>query len=128
MYRKAVHTDSYLNFQLHLSKQLKESILRSLVERGEVFSADDSDKLAEPRRVDKALKMNNYPDRCIHTTRRKMSIKHGDIRTKEQRAEKPLVVLPYVKGVTERITHVLKPHARVSTKSGRNLQNMLVMP
>lgn len=127
VYRKAVHTDSYLNFQSHHSKQHKESVVRSLVKRGEVFSTDDSDKLAESRRVDEALKMNSYPGRFIHATRRKMN-QNRDTRTRGQRAEKPLVVLPYVKGVTERITRILKPHARVSTKPGRNLRNMLVKP
>ena len=46
----------------------------------------------------------------------------------EQGEQKPLVVLPYVQGVTERIAHTLKPHARVISKSGQSLRNMLVRP
>ena len=37
-------------------------------------------------------------------------------------------MLPYVKGVTEKVTRILKPHAKVATKPGKNLRNFLVRP
>ena len=128
VYRKMTHTDSYLNFDSHHSTQHKESVIRSLVKRGEVFSTDNADKVAETKRIDTALKTNNYPKHFVRTTRRKISARSGEIRTREQRHEKPLVVLPYVKGVTEKMTRILKPHARVATKPGTNLKNILVKP
>ena len=39
-----------------------------------------------------------------------------------------MVVLPYIQGVTERITRILAPHAKVANKPGKNLRNMLVRP
>ena len=42
--------------------------------------------------------------------------------------DKPLVVIPYVKGVTEKVTRALKPYARVATKPDRNLRGILVKP
>ena len=128
VYRKATHTDNYLNFQSHHSAQHKESVIRTLVKRGEEFSTDSKDKLAEAKHVDQVLRMNNYPNRFIKATRRKMRARDrdGDARAREQREKKPLVVLPYVKGVTERVTRVLKPHARVATKPAKNLRNILV--
>ena len=125
VYRKATHTDSYLNFESHHSTQHKESVIRALVKRGEDFSTDDTDKMAEARRVNQVLKVNNYPRRFIHATRRKMRASDG-ARAREQRETKPFAVLPYVKGVTEKVTRVLKPYARVSTKPGKSLRNMLV--
>ena len=41
---------------------------------------------------------------------------------------KPLVILPYVQGVTERVTRILAPHAKVASKPGKNLRGILVKP
>ena len=128
VYRKAIHTDSYLNFQSHHSVQHKESVIRSLVKRGETFSTDEVDRAAETEHIDKVLKVNSYPSGFIRNTRRKMRTRGAESSTREEREHKPLVVLPYVKGVTEKITRVLKPHARVSTKPGQSLRGMLVKP
>ena len=128
VYRKATHTDNYLNFSSHHSSQHKESVVRSLVKRGEAFSTDDADKVAEAKHIDKVLKANNYPGRFIHAARRKLKAREGRSTAEEQRPDRPLVVLPYVKGVTEKVTRILKPHARVATKPGRNLKSMLVKP
>ena len=84
--------------------------------------------MTETKRIDTALKANEYPRHFIRTTRRKISDRAGRVRAGEERREKPLVVLPYIQGVTEKVTRVLKPHARVATKPSRNLKSMLVKP
>ena len=83
--------------------------------------------MAEIKRIHRVIRKNSYPNNFIRATRRKMRSGNGENRGRE-RQEQPLVVLPYVKGVTEKITRVLKPHARVSTKPGQNLRSMLVKP
>ena len=55
VYRKPTNTENYLNFKSHHSTQHKESVIRALVKRGEVFSADNADKLAEDRRIEEVL-------------------------------------------------------------------------
>ena len=77
----------------------KESVVRSLIKRGETFSTSEGDRLVETKRINRALKMNNYPRGFIHTTRRKMARTRNKA-AGEQREQKPLVVLPYVQGVT----------------------------
>ena len=127
VYRKPTHTDNYLNFKSHHSTQHKELVVRALVKRGEFFSADNADKLAEDRRIDEVLKTNSYPNRFIHTTRGKMRAKELSGARQQQgtsRQQKPLIVLPYIRGVTEKVTRVLKMHARVSTKPGKSLRNL----
>ena len=47
---------------------------------------------------------------------------------RQDRQGKPLVILPYVQGVTEKVTRVLKQHAKIGTRPGRNLRNALVRP
>ena len=75
------------------------------------------------------LKTNSYPNRFIHATRRKLRAKELSGARQQQgtsRQQKPLIVLPYIRGVTEKVTRVLKMHARVSTKPGKSLRNLLV--
>ena len=55
-------------------------------------------------------------------------MKNRGARPREQRDDKPLVVLPYVRGVTEKVTRVLKPYVRVFTRPDRNLRGILVRP
>ena len=126
VYRKAVHTENYLNFESHHSMQHEESVVRSLIKRGET-STSEGDRLVETKRINRDLNMNNYPRGFIHTTRRKMARTRSRA-AGEQREQKPLVVLPYVQGVTEKITRTLKPYARVTSKPGQSLRNMLVKP
>ena len=47
----------------------------------------------------------------------------------QEEERKPLVVFPYVQGVTERVIRILAPHGKVTTKPGKSLKkNMLVKP
>ena len=126
VHRKATHTDSYLNFDSHHSAQHKESVVRSLVRREEQLITNDSDRVVEADHVNRVLRANNYPKRFIQATRRK--VRNREARPRDQRDDKPLVVIPYVKGVTEKVTRALKPYARVAAKPDRNLRGILVKP
>ena len=62
----------------------------------------------------------------MHDREAKSSVKQNQ--EEVDRQKKPLVVLPYVQGVTERVTRVLRPYAKVTSKPEKNLRNMLVRP
>ena len=126
VFRKATHTDRYLDFKSYHSVQHKESVIRSLVLRGNYFPSDEADRSAEIRHVNRTLRENNYPKTFIQRTRRK--IQRGQTRTENVREEvrRPVVVLPYVQGVTERVTRVLAPHAKVTNRPDKNLRSLLV--
>ena len=49
-------------------------------------------------------------------------------RNSQEGEQKPLVVLPYVKGVKERATRILTPHAKEVNKPGKNLRHMSIKP
>ena len=65
---------------------------------------------------------DNYPKTFIQRTRRK--IKRGQTRTENDREEvrRPVVVLPYVQWATERVTRVLAPHAKVTNRPDKNVE------
>ena len=123
VFRKETHTDKYLDFTSHHSTQHKESVVRALVQRGQLFQSDEAGRISETKHIQRTLQFNNYPKRFIDKTRRKLQ--QGRRQANEQ---KTLVVLPYVQGVTEKITRILAPHARVTNRPGKNLRSMLVKP
>ena len=43
-----------------------------------------------------------------------------EVRPSGQQADKPLVLLPYVRGVTEKVTRAIKPFAKVATRPEKN--------
>ena len=57
-----------------------------------------------------------------------MQNRREQVRDGAERERKPLVVLPYVRGVTGKLTRILSSHAKVTTKPGKNLRNLLVKP
>ena len=57
-----------------------------------------------------------------------MQLTNGQRSDRQGGEQKPLVVLLYVKGVTERVTRILTPYAKVVNKPGKNLRHMLVKP
>ena len=128
VFRKITHTDKYLDFNSHHSVQHKESVVRSLVTRGEAFSSDDTGRSSEMKHVGKTLRANNYPNHFINKTRRKIQARSTPSRDRQGRDQRPLVVLPYVQGVTEKITRILAPHAKVANRPGKSLKSMLVRP
>ena len=51
-----------------------------------------------------------------------------EVRPSGQQTDKPLVLLPYVSCVTEKVTRAIKPFARVATRPEKNLRGFLVKP
>ena len=47
---------------------------------------------------------------------------------RKEQTDKPLVVLPYVKGVTERVTRAVNPFARAATRPERTLKSFFSAP
>ena len=128
VFRKVTHTDKYLDFNSHHSVQHKESVIRSLVQRGDLYPSDETDKSSERKHIDQTLRANNYPKRFIRRTCRKIKARNNGAGHRQEGERKPMVVLPYIQGVTERMTRILAPHAKVANKPGKNLRNMLVRP
>ena len=109
VFRKVTHTDKYLDFNSHHSVQHKESVIRSLVQRGDLYPSDDTDKSSERKHIDQTLRANNYPKRFIRRTCRKIQARSNGAGHRQEGERKPMVVLPYIQGVTERITRILAP-------------------
>lgn len=127
VYRKATHTDQYLDFNSHHPPQHKASVVRTLYGRATKIPSTDSNKAKEEKHVFMTLNTKNgYPKGFIKRNKnRKMKDKNNE-GTSDW---KGFATLPYVKGVTERIQRILvDKNVRVCAKPVRTLKQMLSRP
>ena len=115
IYRKETHTDQYLMFDSHHPVQHKLSVIRTLFGRAEDIVTEPEDKAAEIQHIEKALKDCKYPQWAIDRVRKDISRpkedkKKGRKKKHQEKQIKGMVVLPYVKGVTERIQRTMRKH------------------
>ena len=90
------HTDKYLDLNFHHPAQHKRSLVNTLLDRAEKIPSTNRGKRKEKQHVIKVLMNNDYPLQFINTNNTA-----NEVTT-------PFVVLPYVKGVTERVSKVLR--------------------
>ena len=106
VYRKPTHTDKYLDFYSHHPAQHKRSVVNTLLDRAEKIQSTNRGKRKEKQHVMKVLMNNNYPLQFIKKCDSSRKARHPDSNTNNTTNEvtTPFVVLPYVKGVTERVS------------------------
>ena len=119
VYRKATHSDRYLNFRSDHPIQHKRAVLNSLMNRSEALCSSEEEKAKERRHIKTALKANGYPDWFWRKTRQK-------IMTSAPALSKGLVVLPYFPGLTEKLKRCLVSYnTKVVIKPVRRLGDIL---
>ena len=102
VYRKATHTDHYLDFKSHHDPQHKHSVVHTLMDHAKNIPSTEEEALRETNRVTEALTGNNYPANFIYNGRQLNRQQVNDI------GQRGIVILPYAKGFSERIAKVLR--------------------
>ena len=124
VYRKATHTDRYLDFKSHHHPQHKYSVIRTLMDRAKNIPSTEEEAVRETKRVAKALTANNYPANFIYNGRQRN--RQQEVNDSDQRG---MVVLPYAKGFSEKIARVLRGfNIKVAHKPIRTISNILKKP
>ena len=113
VYRKLTHTDRYLDYNSHHPSQHKRSVVNTLLQRAQEIPSTIAGRSRERRHVIKVLRDNNYPLRFIRSCKSYHNSLRRDSRTNDTSSASAsststFVVLPYVKGVSERISRVLR--------------------
>ena len=131
VYRKDTHTDQYLNYNSEHPLEHKMSVVYTLLHRAETIVTREDDKNIEKDKIRKALHRCGYPDWTIKRgesllKRQKNNPKQNE---KEKGKKKGFVVVPYIKGLGEKIKRVLNQYG-VSTafKPCRTIKQELVAP
>jgi hypothetical protein len=101
IWRKATHTDQYLDFASNHHIKQKIGIINTFEHRINTLITEEGDKKAERTHVRKALKRCGHPTWTLH---RKKTTK-----PKEDKIERRgKVVIPYIKGTAEKIARIFK--------------------
>ena len=134
IYRKPTHTDHYLQWSSHHPVQQKIGVVRTLMHRASTLIRDEERRKAEKEKVKDALRHCGYPEwalregesRSKRQEKAKTAEKTG---SQEQDRRKGFAVVPYVKGVTERLQRVFKKHGIcLYPKAGYTIRNAVVRP
>ena len=99
VYRKPTHTGKYLDFTSYHPPCHKRSVVRSLMDRASSHTSNALEMQKEQRKVRSDLLRNGYPFGFIEKKTKKNS------NTQEVKGR---MILPYVKGVTDRLGRILK--------------------
>ena len=117
VHRKATHTGKYLDFSSHHPPAHKTSVVRSLLDRVETHVSDELEAKAERRQVWKELKENGYPRIGAYRHQKIIEPTRGT------------VVLPYIKGTTDRVGRILRSFdLKVFFKPATKISAMLHPP
>jgi len=112
VYRKATHTDQYLNFNSNHHLEHKRSVVRTLLHRANNLVTTPEDRAKETEHVKAVLRDNGYKPWIFKLPTPKSKEKPEDS-TSGAKAVFP-VCLPYVRGLSEKLTHIFRQHG-VST-------------
>ena len=125
VYRKAMHTDQYLDFELHHPVAHKQSAVRTLMCRAERLSSSAVSRVKEEKHMVEALQSNGYPKGFIQ----KQTCRHADRASMQDSEIHAYLTLPYISGLSETIRQILSPLSiRVWFRLPRTLKQELVHP
>lgn len=115
IYRKSTHTDQYLNFNSHHPLHQKLGVVRTLFDRAQTLITTEEDRKAEMEHIKSALRLCNYPDWAFDKVESMMKEKKDKSKKKKDKNLKnekstpgKIIVLPYVKGLSEAAARVFK--------------------
>ena len=111
VYRKPTHTGRYLNFESNHTNTAKRSVIHSLIDRMEYVTLEGEDaKDKEMEQIERDLQMNGFPTLFIqNTTKRRFKNRATYLQPSlDSKVIEAVAAIPYVRGVSESISRILK--------------------
>ena len=120
VYRKPTHTDRYLDYNTHHNKRHKVSTAQTLLHRAATLP-NTKNKQQERKNVTHTLMSNGYPKKFLQQVEQKHVMFENRMPPPEElvrsffdlvepKTNRSYAVLPYIKGLTEPLRCILKPH------------------
>ena len=131
VYRKATHTDRYLNFNSHHHPKVLAGVVKCLKNRA-VCVCNTNSIQQEIQHLEKTFRANSYPDSVLDPILKgkPTNTPQPAQPTTEESPEKKILCLPYVRGVTEKINRVCRNiktvNLKLITKPHRTIRQTLV--
>ena len=128
VYRKATHTDQYLDFQSHHPLEHKISVVRTLMHRAETTVTEPSDLAVEKDHIKSALKNCGYQNWVFSNSVRKSELSH-ESNQREPTGRRIYSTLPYIQGISDKLRRAYKKAGvHTSFKPHKTLRQLLVAP
>ena len=132
VYRKATHTDQYLNFGSHHPIHHKLGVVRTLLDRMNNVVTEDKDKQLEEDKIKSALSRCGYPNwvfKQVKDQMEKKPVKKTNKKKDNNKKSKGYVAIPYVEGLSEPATRIFRKHDIATVMSPHTtLRKLLVHP
>ena len=123
VFRKKTHTDRYLHFRSHHHPQVKTSVVSCLKSRAERVCTGDGLK-EELNHLSRVFQANGYPHAVTAGVLNKRRRAHPPTSVEDD--EQRLLVLPYIKGLSEKIRLVCRPlNIKTAFRSSSTLRSLL---
>ncbi len=127
VYRKPTHTDQYLQYDSHQPMEHKMGVIRTLTHRARTIITEPEDKEEEMKHLKKVLRIAGYPKWAWQAPGKKKILPHP--RRKDGTRPKGNVTLPYVGGITEQITWLIRNTGVAAHARPHNtIRSLLVAP
>ena len=128
VYRKATHTDQYLDFQSHHPLEHKISVVRTLMHRAETTVTEPTDLAVEKDHIKSALKNCGYQDWVFSNSSRKAEATPA-VNPSGPPQRRIFSTLPYIQGISDKIRRAYKKAGvHTSFKPHKTLRQLLVAP
>ena len=120
------HTNQYLNYRSHHHPQVKLGIVQCLKQRANKICSEKNVK-AEKELLEKVFVANGYPSKRVSEAMDKeKTSKEGTEGEEEEEEGKKLLVLPYIQGLSEKITKTCRRfNIKTAFTSRPTLRNLL---
>ena len=126
IYRKATHTDQYLNWDSNHHLEHKRSVVRTLLQRADNLITKEEDKNTEVDHIKEVLKANGYKTWMFNTTQ---PMRRKENTTTETSRRQHAIGLPYISKLSEQVEMIFKSYnIPVYHKPINTLRSLLVHP
>ena len=123
VHRKPTSNDRYLDFTSCNPINHTVTTIKALQRRAYTICSDEELKAEELNTVRKDLLNNGYPKHLIDKCEKEIT---KPVYRPENESRNINITTPYIKGVTERISKILKPHnVKILNKTSNNIKNKL---
>jgi hypothetical protein len=110
VYRKATHTDQYLNGLSHHPLEHKRSVARSLLNRADNIISKEEDRVCEKEHVKNVLEVNDFDAWMMHIPRKTQEQRTPPNTGNVARNQLRPIAVPYYRGLSEKLQRVYKAH------------------
>ena len=127
VYRKPTSTDRLLDNSSYHPASHKSSTIKTLVKRAHMICSSSDNLESELKHLNDVFDVNNYPKPFVESViEQAMASEITTERSDTDDDNKVIATIPYVKGTSERIARILRPHnITVAHKPSTTLRDVL---